>query len=35
MTLIKRLRVMLNETSLTADEYSTICDAIRALGGKP
>lgn len=35
MTLIQRLRVMLNTLDLSQDDYSTICEAIRALGGQP
>lgn len=34
MTLIERLRVMLHG-DLSQDDYSTICEAIRALGGQP
>ena len=34
MTLIERLRVLLYEAELTQDQYRTICEAIRALGGK-
>lgn len=35
MSLIQRLRVMLNTLDLSQDDYSTICEAIRALGGQP
>jgi len=35
MTLIERLRVMLNTLDLSQADYSTICEAIRALGGQP
>lgn len=35
MTLIERLRVLLNTAELNQDDYSTICEAIRALGGQP
>ena len=34
MTLIERLRVLLYEAELTKDQYRTISEAIRALGGK-
>lgn len=35
MTLIEELRVLLNTADLTQDQYTTICRAIRALGGTP
>lgn len=35
MTLIERLRVLLHDAELTQDQYSTICEAIRELGGNP
>lgn len=35
MTLIERLRVLLNTLELSQDDYTTICEAIRALGGTP
>jgi hypothetical protein len=35
MTLIQKLRVMLNTLELSQSDYSTICEAIRALGGQP
>lgn len=35
MTLIERLRVLLHTAELDQDQYSTICEAIRALGGTP
>ena len=35
MTLIERLRVLLNTAELTQDQYETVCAAIRALGGNP
>jgi len=35
MSLIEELRVLLNSGKLTQDEYTTICQAIRALGGNP
>lgn len=35
MTLIEKLRVMLHNGNLSQDEYTTICQAIRALGGNP
>ena len=35
MTLIERLRVMASNPELTQDEITTLCDAIRALGGTP
>jgi hypothetical protein len=35
VTLIERLRVLMHSAELTQDQYATICDAIRALGGQP
>lgn len=35
MTLVQKLRVMLNTLELSQDDYTTLCQAIRALGGKP
>lgn len=35
MTLIQKLRVILNTLDLSQDDYTTICEAIRALGGQP
>jgi hypothetical protein len=33
--IVERLRELLNTAELTQDQYETICDAIRALGGNP
>lgn len=33
--LIRELRGILADVSLTQDQYETICSTIRALGGKP
>jgi hypothetical protein len=33
--LIRELRGVLANASLTQDQYETICEAIRALGGNP
>ena len=35
MTLIEKLRVMLNTLELSHHDYTTLCEAIRALGGNP
>jgi hypothetical protein len=35
MTIVEKLRVMLNTLDLSQDDYATICAAIRALGGNP
>lgn len=35
MALIERLRALLHSADLTQDQYQTICEAIRALGGNP
>jgi len=35
MTLVQKLRVMLHSAGLSQDDYSTICEAIRALGDEP
>lgn len=33
--LIRDLRALLHNPALSQDEYTTICRAIRALGGQP
>jgi hypothetical protein len=33
--LIRKLRAMLSNEGITQDDYSTICQAVRALGGNP
>lgn len=33
--LIRKLRAMLSNDGISQDDYTTICQAIRALGGNP
>ena len=35
LALVHKLRVMLNTLDLSQDDYTTICEAIRALGEQP